>query len=60
MPKPISKAPRRSSCEPIDKRSLSTGVRLKSTVPVSRASPRKAPRINMPEMAVKIRNLVAA
>ena len=42
------------------RRSESTGVRLKSTLPVSKAKPRKAPRINIPEMAVKIRNFVAA
>ena len=60
MPKPISRAPSSSSWLPMASRSPVIGVRLKSAVPVNRASPRKAPRINMPETAVKIRNLVAA
>ena len=37
-----------------------TGVRLKSALAVAKANPRKAPRISIPETAVKIRNLVAA
>jgi hypothetical protein len=40
--------------------SLLTGVRLKSTLPVSTAKPRNAARMSTPEVAVKMRNFVAA
>jgi hypothetical protein len=39
---------------------LRIGLRLKSIVPVTNASPRNAPRINIPDTAVTIKNLVAA
>ena len=60
MPKPTSRATSNTTWLPMASRSLVTGLGVKSTEPVNRARPRKAPRINIPETAVKIRNFVAA
>ena len=60
MAKPISSAPSSTSWVPMPSWAVVTGWMPKSAWPVTRARPRKAPRIRKPEMAVKMRNLVAA
>ena len=60
MPKPIKRAPISSSWAVMPSSPARIGRRLKSMVPVTRAMPRKAPRISTPETAVTIRNFVAA
>ena len=60
MPKPISSVTSSTSWVATGKFSVSAGVMLKLTLPLTRAKPKKAARIKKPETAVKIKNFVEA